>query len=837
MNLSDNDSQARQARPRPLNSDAPSIVPAREWAHAMDEAVADTLPVIAGGLTILYVIFAFSHFLLLPSPVNQMMAVTAGLSTLVFAGLYLVLSRRKLPKGWGHPVGFLFITIILLNIIFHMYLMKDPGLTINLVLLIAALGFFLLAANWLAFSLIVILAAWASMIILIPSPQWGFLLFAIITALVLTILAHMARVSTLRKLELVRIQNEYYRSELQTVLITTEEAQRSLATSMAVSQRITSILDLDTLLTQVAILIQQRFNLYAVSIFLIDELQENIILHGGTGKNGRQLNIHDPASQGNFRIKIGDEDSIVGWVAARRRPLNVEDVTKDQRYVIVEWLNETRSELALPLEFGTHMLGVLDLQSAKTAAFRDENVPFLQLLADQVAIAINNARLYQSEKTRLRLTENLYGVGKAMSSTLNEDEVLDLILKHLNDIVRYDRASVLLREGNELQAAALRGFPPNQQHFHVSIKSNDVFEEIIHTHQPLALEDANLRANWTHIEGIPTARSWLGIPLTHANEVIGMLSLTRLSYDPYTRDEISLASTFASQAAIALRNASLYDQIRRFNADLENLVSQRTEALHKTYEQLEQLDRAKSDFIGVASHELRTPLTVVQGYSQMLLEEPVIKAEDRYNMLVKGILSGVQRLMEIIESMLDVAKIDNRELMLYPTPVPVPTLISTVIETIFSTPNDRQVRIIQNTTGLPSIQADVDGVRKVFRHLILNAIKFTPDGNTVTIRGKEMPAGAFGINTPTVEVVIEDTGIGIDPSNHELIFNKFFSTERISLHSTGKIKYKGKGPGLGLSIAKGIVEAHGGKIWVESPGHDEENFPGSQFHVVLPIRQ
>jgi signal transduction histidine kinase len=124
---------------------------------------------------------------------------------------------------------------------------------------------------------------------------------------------------------------------------------------------------------------------------------------------------------------------------------------------------------------------------------------------------------------------------------------------------------------------------------------------------------------------------------------------------------------------------------------------------------------------------------------------------------------------------------------------------------------------------------------KVFYHLIANAVKYTPDGGKVTISGRVTPA--FNGQLEGIEVRIQDTGIGIDPKFQELIFEKFYQTGSVALHSSGTTKFKGGGPGLGLPIARGIVLAHGGRIWVESSGHDDEKLPGSIFYVWLPIRK
>jgi signal transduction histidine kinase len=128
---------------------------------------------------------------------------------------------------------------------------------------------------------------------------------------------------------------------------------------------------------------------------------------------------------------------------------------------------------------------------------------------------------------------------------------------------------------------------------------------------------------------------------------------------------------------------------------------------------------------------------------------------------------------------------------------------------------------------LPAIAGDKDQLHKVFYHVIGNAIKYTPDGGRVTVAGRLL--------NDEVEITVRDTGIGIAPENQELVFKKFYQTGEVLLHSSGKTKFKGGGPGLGLAIARGIVDAHCGRIWLESPGYDEETNPGTTVFVRLPV--
>jgi len=275
------------------------------------------------------------------------------------------------------------------------------------------------------------------------------------------------------------------------------------------------------------------------------------------------------------------------------------------------------------------------------------------------------------------------------------------------------------------------------------------------------------------------------------------------------------------------------------NRQLEKTVeqlSERTRELQTAYLQLERLDRTKSDFISVASHELRTPITVMSGYSQMLLDDPKLKKHEEYYPMISGIMSGIARMENIVGSILDMAKIDSRVMQLHPEPLILPLLFQAIRTTFDQVRRQRHLTItVEGLEALPVIVADTEALRKAFHHLLVNAVKYTPDGGTITVSGHLLPPGDEEFLDGGVEIVVSDTGIGIDPSAQQLIFTKFYQTGEVAIHSSGTTTFKGGGPGLGLAIARGIVEAHGGKIWAESPGYDEVTCPGSHFHVILPL--
>ncbi|MCG2785109.1 MAG: ATP-binding protein [Anaerolineae bacterium] len=264
-----------------------------------------------------------------------------------------------------------------------------------------------------------------------------------------------------------------------------------------------------------------------------------------------------------------------------------------------------------------------------------------------------------------------------------------------------------------------------------------------------------------------------------------------------------------------------------FDAMTANL-QQRTLELERANQTLAQMDKTKSSFIQVAAHELRTPLTLLSGYTQLL--DNKAKNNPDLQTISKGLLEGSVRMQEVVNSMLDISRIDSKMLKALPDKASLASILQRVEKTFQAAWDERKLKFV--TTGiseLPLIYADPDLLYKLLYHLVMNAIKYTPDGGTITLRGEVIE------DDHEISLTVEDTGIGIDLEHQHLIFEKFYQTGEVQLHSSGRTKFKGGGPGLGLAIARGIVEAHGGRIWVESPGYNEETLPGSCFYVRLPL--
>lgn len=290
----------------------------------------------------------------------------------------------------------------------------------------------------------------------------------------------------------------------------------------------------------------------------------------------------------------------------------------------------------------------------------------------------------------------------------------------------------------------------------------------------------------------------------------------------------------AEAAAYLYTLEMLFQTVLSYLARLFTDLSQRevTQALDQTRHELDKIDETKTRFIKIAAHELKTPLTLIQGYSDMLGRELGDTASEQIQSILVGLSNGAHRLLATVNDMIAVSMIDSQTLVLSYQLVTLPHILQMVLNDLKSALTERELKIIYKPAppDLKSFYADPHRLYQIFDYILTNSIKYTPDGGRITIELQLLPG-----TEPFIEARVIDTGIGIAAEDLPHLFETFYGKTDISKHSSSRTKFKGGGTGLGLSVVKGIVDAHGGKISIESPGHDEKKLPGTTVRIFLPM--
>lgn len=430
---------------------------------------------------------------------------------------------------------------------------------------------------------------------------------------------------------------------------------------------------------------------------------------------------------------------------------------------------------------------------------------------------------------------------QAISRTLDVQQLSVLVVGTLSELLETNRGALLLLNRKtddteyELEPIPAMGMIPRELR---PFNSNSLFiQTLMHENQPLLQYDLDFNPNYN--QQLAEERAWLKemamevyVPVGAAAEMEGLIAIgPKSSGVPYQESELELMQILADQTVVALQNARLYSELNGQNEHIRHLNTDLTEQ----NERLEIMDKVKSDFITIASHELRTPLTQVKGYSDILaaMNEENALTREQTKEIVGHINRATLQLETLITAMLDASQLDVDGMQLTFVKTRMDTIMRLSMEPMVQATRERRIAVsFDGVAELPPIYADFKRLVQAFTNLLGNAVKYTPDNGRIHIQAILLPSTT---NDEFLEITINDTGIGIDPKYHDLIFEKFFRIGDPQLHSTGNTKFKGAGPGLGLPIAKGVIEAHGGRIWVESEGEDEQRLPGSKFHIILPI--
>jgi PAS domain S-box-containing protein len=585
-----------------------------------------------------------------------------------------------------------------------------------------------------------------------------------------------------------------------------EEAKRraaQLAAAAAVARDATAILDVDRLLDQTVHLISAQFGFYHAGVFLVDEQNEYAVLRAASSEGGYRMleRGHKLPIGKRGQHAIGMAIGIVGYAANTGEPRIALDVGKDAVHFVNPDLPDTRSEMGLPLKVHEQVIGVLDVQSTEEAAFSEEDVAVLQTLADQLATAIANARLFHEVRTEAMRRTLTSEVQQAAAGSLDPSR----LLHEAGEVIsrRLGRASALF-----IWEPVDSAFRPVAVHdelaedillpgdARVTRQMNpSLFTEVVDGRRICVL-DGEKPGFWQYASQEETwFQNGLYVPLTSRNQLMGMLALAQPDGRPL--EGLDFVETIGVNLSMVLENARLYQ-----------------EAI-ETAEKLKEIDRLKSQFLANMSHELRTPLNSIIGFSRVILKGIDGPLTDTQRTDLQAVHDSGQHLLGLINDILDISKIQAGKMEISFEDTDLNEIVQGVMSTAVALVKDKPIELVQSVPpDLPTIRADPRRIRQVLLNLVGNAAKFTEEGFI------HVAAEA----TPTeVLLSVSDSGIGIRLESMEDIFEAFTQVDGSSIRRAG-------GTGLGLSISKHFVDLHGGRMWVDSTPN-----VGSVFYVALPI--
>ncbi|MFI5694378.1 GAF domain-containing protein [Kribbella sp. NPDC051586] len=510
-----------------------------------------------------------------------------------------------------------------------------------------------------------------------------------------------------------------------------------------------------------------------------------------------------------------DRSTLIGRVGLDCTTQQIADVLADPAYgrQDLQRMAGFRTTMGAPMLVDDEVVGALVVWRNDVSPFGQAEQDLVTAFAGQAAMAVNSVKLVQQLEARgaelarkVGELEALREVGEAVNSSLDVSKVLSTVAKHAVRISATDGGSIMEYDENErcfLVRSVYRTDPEVVERLRVTRIHLDetLVGRAAKLGRPLAVPDLGEAELDPHLTVLYEAgwRSLVAVPLLQGGQIVGSLVVRRKQPGEFSAETLSLLEMFADQSTLALLNAQLYRELSQRSAELEVA------------------SRHKSEFLASMSHELRTPLNAVLGFSEVLLERMFGDLNERQEEYLRDINSSGRHLLELLNEILDLSKVEAGRMELEYTTFSLHQLLdntaSMLRERVFAHGIDLRVEV---GPGIDDVYADKLRLKQVVLNLITNAVKFTDDGGSVLVRATR--AGT------DIHIEVTDTGRGVPPEDRERIFESF--------QQGGRGPSQEEGTGLGLTLCRRIVELLGGRIWLDS-----EVGVGSTFGFSLRTRE
>lgn len=502
-------------------------------------------------------------------------------------------------------------------------------------------------------------------------------------------------------------------------------------------------------------------------------------------------------------VKSLRSNGLTATVVQKGKPVVIDDAATHPLFQSPEAQNWGVCAIAgFPLKHSGQVIGAFTITYVNPHTFSGDELLLLHLLADQAAVAVTNARLFDESERRLRDMSALVDMAKQVTGNLKLKSVLQTTVQILQGLLgaRASTITMLSEDKQELVVAAAAGINPEFIGKARMKLGEGISGEVVQNRELVYIRDAYDEPDFLFFSDV--VRSLLAVPLVIRDEAIGTLTVDSDQPNAFSDSDIQLMTIAAAQASVAITNAGLFEE-----------VEDRAAELAAAYEELKESDRLKDELVQNVSHELRTPLTFVKGYVDLLMDGEMGLLTQQQSETLEIVSTKADEITRLIEDIITLQRIDAGNLQL--EAISLSDFLKTAVASHQIVADTKGLTIAYHKPPTPAlVTIDKDRISQVVDNLIGNAMKFSPDGGTISVRVEE--------RNKDVLVTISDEGIGVPDDKQLKIFERFYQVDGSSRRRFG-------GTGIGLAIVKRIIDAHQGEIWVES-----EIDHGSTFYFTLP---
>jgi signal transduction histidine kinase len=421
-----------------------------------------------------------------------------------------------------------------------------------------------------------------------------------------------------------------------------------------------------------------------------------------------------------------------------------------------------RSWLGVPLIVHDHIIGMMALDSDRPDYFTPDHARLVQAFAAQAAIAIENARLFESERVQLRLAQTLQEVGALLTTRMNLEEVFECLFDLLAQVVQYDSVSIqLLNDAGGVEIVAGRGFPDLEQARQAArVVASQTLEERFDGARVVVIPDTYSDSRWITGLGAEYIRSWIGASLIVRGALVGILNVDSATVNAYTTAAGEMVAAFANQAAVAIENARLFEEAQQEIAERKQAEAEREALITELEAKNAELER----FVYTVSHDLKSPLITIRGFLGFLEQDVLAGDMAGVKTDMARIIGATDKMQQLLTELLELSRIGR--LMNPPEQVSLGDLAREAVEMVQGRLEEAGV-IVEIAPDLPMVYGDRSRLREVLENLVDNAVKYMGD--------QPDPRVEIGMRRAGEESVffVRDNGIGIEPRYHEKVFGLF----------------------------------------------------------------